>query len=62
MTSSSFKKIVSGFVWSKFGFVVVFLLALLGLGTMLEYVIVVITYLWEGLPLPAYDIVGRLLP
>ena len=45
MTFSSFKKIITDFFWSKFGFVVVFLLALAGLGMFLEYVIVVISYL-----------------
>lgn len=47
MTFFSFKKTISDFVWSKFGFVVVFLLALAGLGMFLESAIVIIASLFR---------------
>ena len=45
MTFFSFKKTISDFVWTKFGFVVVFLLALAGLGMFIESAIVIIVNL-----------------
>lgn len=58
MTFASFKKTVSAFVWSKLGFVAVFMLALAGLSVFLEYVIMIVIYLWGG---EGWDLVSAIM-